>query len=374
VLLAASAGRITHLDYPVEVGLFWLATVVAFGVRRPAGAVLAGLVAATSPELLSRISEASYLPQVVSGLAAITLAMNADGVLALAEQRRFKRKHARQAQQAQQVRAPRRDETGDQAAAADPAVLEVRDVRAGYGDVEVIHGVSLTVRSGQVVALIGANGAGKSTLCSVVTGLAPAADGSVHLGGADVTALAPHRRVRHGVFLIPEGRGVFPALTVEENLSPWLPSEPKRDEAYARFPTLASRRGQLAGSLSGGEQQMLALAPALVAPPDLLVVDEPSLGLAPLIVADVYLALHELRDRGTAILLIEEKAHDVLALADTVAFMSAGRIAWERPTAEVDSDLLVRSYLGIADASGPAGDSKTAGVSATVAESTLFLE
>jgi ABC-type branched-subunit amino acid transport system ATPase component len=232
--------------------------------------------------------------------------------------------------------------------------LEVSDVRAGYGDVEVLRGVSLAVRSGQVVALIGANGAGKSTLCSVVTGLVPASSGSVGLGGDDVTALAPHRRVRHGAFLIPEGRGVFPALTVEENLSLWLASEPEREEAYVRFPALADRRRHLAGSLSGGEQQMLALAPALVRPPTLLVVDEPSLGLAPLIVADVYRALHELRDRGTAILLVEEKAHDVLALADTVAFMSAGRVAWERPTSEVDSDLLVQSYLGIADASGAA--------------------
>jgi ABC-type branched-subunit amino acid transport system ATPase component/branched-subunit amino acid ABC-type transport system permease component len=369
VLLAASAGRITHIDYPVEAGLFWLATVVVIGVRRPAGAVLAGLAVATMPELLGRISDAAYLPQVLSGLAAISLAMNADGLLALPAQLRFERRRRRE------ERAQRRAAAGpsagvagpsagvavagdgdggratpDQTApgeAGEPAVLEVSGVRAGYGDVEVLHGVGLTVRPGQVVALIGANGAGKSTLCSVVTGIVPAAGGSVRLGGEDVTALAPHRRVRRGAFLIPEGRGVFPALTVEENLTLWLSSTPEREAAYARFPALAGRRGQPAGSLSGGEQQMLALAPALAAPPDLLVVDEPSLGLAPLIVAEVYRALRDLRERGTAILLVEEKAHDVLALADRIAFMSAGRIVWERPTADVDSDLLVQSYLGI---------------------------
>ncbi|MCK9928934.1 ATP-binding cassette domain-containing protein [Frankia sp. Mgl5] len=374
VLLASSSGRITHLDYPVETGLFWLATVVLFGVRRPAAAVIAGLSAAVSPEILSHVAETSYLPQVLSGLAAINLAQNSDGILALTAQQRFERRRRRE------QRALRREAAATAATpvsttpvsttpnsvtpvsapdteASDGAstVLELRDVHAAYGAVEVLHGVSLTLRAGEVLALIGANGAGKSTICGVVTGGVPVTQGTVRLGGQDVTGLPPHRRVRHGAFLIPEGRGIFPALTVDENLSLWLPSADDRDAAYRRFAVLGRRRGQLAGSLSGGEQQMLALAPALVKPPALLIVDEPSLGLAPLIVAEVYAALEELRATGTAILLVEEKAHDVVALADTIAFMAVGRVAWAQRTADVDADLLVQSYLGISDT--PAGHS-----------------
>ncbi|CAI7976774.1 branched-chain amino acid transport system permease protein [Frankia sp. Hr75.2] len=374
VLLASSSGRITHLDYPVETGLFWLATVVLFGVRRPAAAVIAGLSAAVSPEILSHVAETSYLPQVLSGLAAINLAQNSDGILALTAQQRFERRRRRE------QRALRREAAATAATpvsttpnsttpnsvtpvsapdteASDGAstVLELRDVHAAYGAVEVLHGVSLTLRAGEVLALIGANGAGKSTICGVVTGGVPVTQGTVRLGGQDVTGLPPHRRVRHGAFLIPEGRGIFPALTVDENLSLWLPSADDRDAAYRRFAVLGRRRGQLAGSLSGGEQQMLALAPALVKPPAVLIVDEPSLGLAPLVVAEVYAALEELRATGTAILLVEEKAHDVVALADTIAFMAVGRVAWAQRTADVDADLLVQSYLGISDT--PAGHS-----------------
>ncbi|MDT3440605.1 ABC transporter permease subunit [Pseudofrankia sp. BMG5.37] len=372
VLLAASSGRVTHLDYPVETGLFWLATVVLFGVRRPGAAVIAGFGAALSPELLSHVAQTSYLPQVLSGLAAINLAQNPDGILALTAQQRFERRRRREerALRKEAVAAPAVATPVDVPAAAPlvdtppaatlgaapaagvsdkPLVLEVTGVRAGYGAVEVLHGVDLALRAGEVLALIGANGAGKSTLCAVVAGGVPATRGTVRLGGADVTGLPPHRRVRHGAFLIPEGRGIFPALTVDENLSLWLPAEQDRDSAYRRFPVLGERRGQLAGSLSGGEQQMLALAPALVKPPALLIVDEPSLGLAPLVVAEVYAALRELRAAGTAILLVEEKAHDVVAFADSIAFMAVGRVAWERRTAQVDSDLLVQSYLGISE-------------------------
>jgi ABC-type branched-subunit amino acid transport system ATPase component len=242
--------------------------------------------------------------------------------------------------------------TPDATVGAGTPVLQVTGVHAGYGDVEVLHGVTLSMQKGEVLALIGANSAGKSTLCSIVAGLVGLTDGSVRLGGNDVTHLSPHRRVRHGAFLIPEGRGIFPSLTVEENLSLWLPSADERAAACERFPQIADRRRQIAGSLSGGEQQMLALAPALVRPPDLLIADEPSLGLAPLVIATVYETLHELKSGGTAILVVEEKAHDVLELADNIAFMHVGRLAWQRPTAQVDSDLLVRSYLGFAEGDG----------------------
>ncbi|HEX8803180.1 MAG TPA: ATP-binding cassette domain-containing protein, partial [Acidimicrobiales bacterium] len=134
---------------------------------------------------------------------------------------------------------------------------------------------------------------------------------------------------------------------VEENLQVWLPDADQRAAAYDRFPALADRRGQPAGALSGGEQQMLAVAPALVRPPLVLVADEPSLGLAPLVVEQVYAALRELKERGTAVLLVEEKANDVLALADTVAFLQVGRLAFTAPAAEVDEERLVQAYLGI---------------------------
>src|SRR5690606_25026875 len=192
-----------------------------------------------------------------------------------------------------------------------------------------------------------ANGAGKSTVCGVAAGTCAARSGAVLLGDRDVTGLPPHRRVGAGVFLIPEGRGIFPALSVDENLALWLPGDGDRLAAYQRFPRLGERRRQLAGSLSGGEQQMLALAPALVRPPRALVVDEPSLGLAPKVVEAVHASLLELRDAGVAVLLVEEKANEALALADRVAFLSTGTVAWQAAAADVDEDLLVRSYLGL---------------------------
>ncbi|HLT70118.1 MAG TPA: ATP-binding cassette domain-containing protein, partial [Acidimicrobiales bacterium] len=359
VLLASTNGRISTMDFPVEMGFFWLASTVVFGVRRPAGAVLAGLAAALSPEVLGWISDGSYLPQVMFGLAAVNLAQNPDGILALVAERSHVRRARRAAGEAtadggagpEGRTAAVEPADGDGAQPAEDAALVVRGVRAGYGDAEVVHGVDLVVPRGEVVALIGANGAGKSTLCSVVAGTVPATAGRVGIGGADVTDLPPHRRVEAGVFLVPEGRGIFPGLSVEENLALWLTDPADREAAYERFPRLGERRGQAAGSLSGGEQQMLALAPALVRPPLLLVADEPSLDLAPRIVDEVYDALRELRDRGTAVLLVEEKANDVLALADTVAFLQVGRLAWVAPASEVDEDRLVRSYLGLS--SGP---------------------
>src|SRR5690606_39182218 len=353
VLLASTNGRISTMDFPVEMGFFWLAATVVFGVRRPAGAVLAGLAAALSPELLGRIVEGAYLPQVMFGLAAVNLAQNPDGILALVAERSHERR-ARRAAAAVAEGGPGVEPAPAETEPADDALV-VRGVRAGHGDAEVVRGVDLVVPRGEVVALIGANGAGKSTLCSVVAGTVPATAGRVVVGGTDVTELPPHRRVGAGVFLVPEGRGVFPALSVEENLALWLTDPQDREAAYERFPRLRGRRGQAAGSLSGGEQQMLALAPALVRPPLLLVADEPSLGLAPRVVDEVYEALRELRDRGTAVLLVEEKANDVLSLADTVAFLQVGRVAWVAPASEVDEDRLVRSYLGL-PAAGDAED------------------
>jgi ABC-type branched-subunit amino acid transport system ATPase component/branched-subunit amino acid ABC-type transport system permease component len=350
VLLASTTGRVSNADFPVEMGFFWLSSAVVFGIRRPAGAVLAGIAGALSPEVFGWIDSGSLLPQVMFGLAAVNLAQNPDGILAIVATRRHERQQKRAAKADKADKAEFGAEAVTLTPVAEPAgqsVLRLSGVRAGYGDVEVVRGVDLAVAPGETLALVGANGAGKSTLCSVIAGLVAPTSGTIELGGTDVTALPPYRRVEAGGFLIPEGRGIFPALTVDENLQVWLPDGDQKAAAYERFPALADRRHQAAGALSGGEQQMLALAPALARPPLLLIADEPSLGLAPLIVEEVYNALRELKERGTAVLLVEEKANDVLAIADTVAFLQAGRVAFTSPAAEIDEERLVQAYLGI---------------------------
>jgi len=224
--------------------------------------------------------------------------------------------------------------------------LQMVGVVAGYGGGDVLHGVDLTIAGGTVVALLGANGAGKSTLCNVAAGLLAPTDGRVRLGGRDVTDLAADERARAGLLLVPEARGIFPGLSVEENLRVLLRTVAERQQAYDRFPILSERRRQRAGLLSGGEQQMLSLAPALARPPQVLIADEPTLGLAPLAAQEVIRALEELRALGTAILLVEEKAHEVLAVADTVAFMELGRVVWQGPRVDADEQRLTAAYLG----------------------------
>lgn len=170
--------------------------------------------------------------------------------------------------------------------------------------------------------------------------------GTIHVGGRDATGDDTVLRARRGVRLAPEGRGIFAGLSIEENLALQLPTPEDRDAVYARFPALAARRSVAADSLSGGEQQLLALAPLLQRPPDVLVADEPSLGLAPRVVDEVFRLLTELRASGTALLLVEEKAAEVLGIADTVAYLSQGEIAWSGPRSEVDTDRLAEAYLG----------------------------
>jgi branched-subunit amino acid ABC-type transport system permease component/ABC-type branched-subunit amino acid transport system ATPase component len=356
VLLSMTIGRITSVDYPVEIGLFWLAAVVVVGIRRPAGAVLAGLAQPLSTELLGLINVGTLLPSVLFGLAGVNLAQSSDGVLGIVAAAR-QRRATRPSESPSQPVSPERAvalERGTAGYGTDRLIvpgeakaLRLDGIRAGYGGVEVLHGVDLAVSPGECLALVGANGAGKTTLCSVVAGLVEATAGTVVLAGIDAGRLAPYRRVERGVFLIPEDRGIFPTLTVAENLEVWLRTPAQVAEAYDRFGALAARRNLPAGALSGGEQQMLGLAPALVRPPVVLVADEPSLGLAPLIVDELYRALAEIKSRGTAILLVEEKANDVFALADRVAFVQTGQLAWVAPSREVDEDRLVRSYLGL---------------------------
>ena len=217
---------------------------------------------------------------------------------------------------------------------------------AGYGDVEVLHGVDLRLEAGTITALLGPNGAGKSTVCSVAAGLVDPTLGQVFLRDDDITNFTPFRRARGGVLLVPEARGIFPGLTVEENITLQIRDPELRAKAYDRFPILHERRTQTAGLLSGGEQQMLSLAPALANPPAVLIADEPTLGLAPLAAEIVIEAVVELRDGGCAVLLVEEHARNALEIADTLAFMQLGNVVWNGPTRDVDMESLAGVYFG----------------------------
>ena len=180
----------------------------------------------------------------------------------------------------------------------------------------------------------------------MVSGLLPATAGSVTFAGQDVTSWQPHRRASAGLVLAPESRGVFPGLTVEENLAIRLRSAAERAAVYERFPALGRRRGINAGSLSGGEQQMLTLAPLLADPPTVLIADEPTLGLAPVIAAEVIEVFQELRSKGVTLLLVEERARDILAVADRVAIIELGRLVWSGQRGSLEAARLVNAYLG----------------------------
>ena len=242
--------------------------------------------------------------------------------------------------------APESASAGDEYVGDHPPALELVSVRAGYGLVEALHGIDLSVPRGEITALLGPNGAGKSTTCAVASGLLSATQGQIRLDGEDITGLRSHRRARRGVVLAPEARGVFSGLTVRENMQLWLPNPDDRELCCERFPILGERQNQLAGNLSGGEQQILTLAPLLAHPPEVLIADEPSLGLAPLIVNQILELFIEFKERGVALLLVEEKARDVLEIADSVAFISLGHITWHGPRSDVDHDQLDAAYLG----------------------------
>ncbi|MFF4319834.1 ATP-binding cassette domain-containing protein [Streptomyces sp. NPDC001568] len=407
VLYASYNTRITATDFTAMTGLVWLAVVVAAGVRRPQYAVVAGLVFAVAPRVLSDwVTESAHLPVILFGLAGLALANDPDGYCAALPVRRARRAAAAGAGTSPgadpaspgggtgsgtgagagagsgsgavtedgpepgtaagspgarpgpvTVPAARRPhgrppstvggEDGGRRAPGVPA-LELRDVTAGYDGGLVLHGVGLTVRRGEILAVLGPNGAGKSTACRVAAGLLPVTGGTVLVGGRDATGEGAVLRSRAGVLLAPEGRGIFPALTIEENLALYLPEAAARAAVYDRFPRLGERRAVVAGALSGGEQQMLALAPLLERPPQVLIADEPSLGLAPRVVDEVYGLLTEIRDAGSALLLVEEKAAEILGIADTVAYLTQGRVSWCGPRAEVETDRLTEAYLGMA--------------------------
>ena len=224
--------------------------------------------------------------------------------------------------------------------AASPPALQVSGVHAAYERVEVLRGINIDVAQGQVFALLGPNGAGKSTTLRVISGRMKPLEGKVLIDGADVTGVAPEKLARRGICSIPEGRGVFPSLTVAENVRMWtfrggLRRSDVEEAAYTRFPRLAERRRQLAGTLSGGEQQMLAMSRALSTNPKLLLLDEISMGLAPLIVAELYELVGQIAKEGFTILLVEQFASTALAVAERAAVMVQGRIEMEGTPSEI---------------------------------------
>jgi branched-chain amino acid transport system ATP-binding protein len=230
-----------------------------------------------------------------------------------------------------------------------PAALVLREVRAAYGNIQVIHGLDLVVPQGQVFALLGPNGAGKSTALKIASGQLPATHGTVEVAGRNIKRITPDQLARDGVCLVPEGRGIFPNLTVTENLRmvtyTGASFSQVLERSFDRFPRLSDRRKQVAGTMSGGEQQMLAMARALASDPKVLLLDELSMGLAPLIVEELYQVVKGIADTGVSILVVEQFAHEVLGVADVAAIMLHGRIELVGAPAEV-GPALDHAYLG----------------------------
>ena len=237
-------------------------------------------------------------------------------------------------------------------------LLEVRDVKVRYGKIEALHGVSLSVRQGELVTLLGSNGAGKTTLMRAISGLLPLESGSVWFDGRDISRLKAHRRVIDGLVQAPEGRGVFPGMTVVENLEMGcygrkFESKAAHDErldwVFATFPRLAERRKQVGGTLSGGEQQMLAIGRALMARPRVLLLDEPSMGLAPMMISQIFSIIAEINAAGTTVLLVEQNAAQALSRSDRAYILETGTVTRTGVAAELLTDDAIRAaYLGVA--------------------------
>ena len=377
VMLVTVDQHVTNSTYTTIIGLTWLATVVLWGIRRPSAAIAAGMSSALLTGVLSSgfhfsvISwsgtSSTWFPQVLFGLGAVTMAQNPDGILALQEEQNFRRQQKREAKRlataaaASSVTAPGVDglapaltgvtpngsgrPAAPSGAGTDIPALRVESLCAAYGETQVLFDIDLDVRPGRITALVGANGAGKSTLCKVIAGLMDASAGTISLEGRDITAVSASQRAKN-LLLAPESRGIFPSLSVEDNLMMLLPEAKDREQAFERFPQLGMRRKLPAGNLSGGEQQMLTMAPVMVKPPQLLIADEPTLGLAPLIVDQIMQVFAELRDGGVTLLVVEERAKAVLDIADDVALLELGKLVWAGRRADLDPDQLTAIYLG----------------------------
>ena len=237
------------------------------------------------------------------------------------------------------------------------SLLELTDVSVAYGRIEALRGISLRVEEGQIVSLIGANGAGKTTTMKTVSGLLSPRTGTMTFDGEDLTRVRADLRVKRGICQVPEGRGIFPGMTVAENLdmggyvrsdrrSPEFAADLER--AYTLFPRLAERRAQVGGTLSGGEQQMLAIGRALMARPRLLLLDEPSMGLAPQFIAQIFAVIEEINREGTTVLLVEQNATQALGLAHEAYVLETGEVTRSGPGAELLADPSIQdAYLGV---------------------------
>jgi ABC-type branched-subunit amino acid transport system ATPase component/branched-subunit amino acid ABC-type transport system permease component len=369
IFYASFRGSVSVSDYPAALGLIWLAVVVTFGVRRPGYAVVAGLVFAMAPQIISYVTTSVVIPQILFGLGGVGLARSPDGFISEWKERAAHRRAGKAvgsgAPASPEVPAaesttgplPPQPRRPGQAAHAGPPplaaeqtgperpVLELVGISAGYGAARVLHSASLRVLPGAAIGLLGANGAGKSTLCKVAGGLLAPTSGTVLLDGTDITATTAHHRNRNGLVLAPEARSVFPHLTVEENLRLQVADRSVRDAVLDRFPILAARRSVDAGLLSGGEQRLLAIAPLVFEPPRLLIADEPSLGLAPRFVTEVFEMFEELREAGVGLLVVEEKMRNIVQFADEVAVMELGRIQMVSAADAVDPNRLASRYL-----------------------------
>ncbi|MGH8683056.1 MAG: ABC transporter ATP-binding protein [Burkholderiales bacterium] len=233
------------------------------------------------------------------------------------------------------------------------SLLEVSGLEVRYGGIRAVRGIDLAVAEGELVCLIGANGAGKSSTLRAISGLLPAAAGAVRYAGRDLAGMRAFERVRAGLVMVPEGRGVFPQLTVDENLDMGAYTRADREvgadreRVFGLFPRLRERRGQTGGTLSGGEQQMLAIGRALMSRPKLLLLDEPSMGLAPIVVQLIFEVIREINALGVTCLLVEQNARAALALAHRAYVMESGAITLSGPAAELaDDPKVVEAYLG----------------------------
>ncbi|MEW2480172.1 ABC transporter ATP-binding protein [Mycobacterium sp. NPDC051198] len=242
--------------------------------------------------------------------------------------------------------------------ASRPVLLEVRDAVVHYGRIKALHGVSLVVHEGELVTLLGSNGAGKTTMMRAISGLRSLTSGSVWFEGRDISRVKAHQRVIDGLIQAPEGRGVFPGMTVVENLEMGcygrkFASRGEHDErldwVFTTFPRLAERRSQVGGTLSGGEQQMLAIGRALMSRPRVLLLDEPSMGLAPMVISQIFKIISEINTRGTTVLLVEQNAQQALSRSDRAYILETGSVTRTGAARELLADDSIRAaYLGVA--------------------------
>ncbi|MEV4002825.1 ABC transporter ATP-binding protein [Actinomadura sp. NPDC049753] len=241
-------------------------------------------------------------------------------------------------------------------------LLEISDIHVHYGKIAALKGITAEVGQGEIVTLIGANGAGKTTTLKTISGLRGLSSGAIRFDGEDISRMPGHKRVLVGIGQAPEGRGIFPGMTVEENLLMGAyarKDDPAKElaEAFELFPRLAERRKQLGGTMSGGEQQMLAIGRALMAKPKVLLLDEPSMGLAPMLVQQIFSIIQEINRRGTTVLLVEQNAQQALQIAHRAYVLETGRVVKSAPAAELLDDPEVRAaYLGgeLGDGAAPA--------------------